>query len=266
MAAPSLNTPDAVGPIRDINARRVCGLSGIATAQRKLVSFRQLRDALNISIRELENEHRKEQRINRVFLVVRFTKATCDAFLGMAAGLSKVILPKRAAAAADLVNKVYTTATPLAEAAGTLAAGGKVDLVKTAATTLKEGASFITDNEGYAIVIKSTAVKAEVINSAINGDKEGAMKTAASYVYDLHTSLGDMAGHKKVAVFAEMAKQAFEYNEQIGKAFDEILESSLESDEQYRTLKTVISNQARLLSTKIDALEKFIQSCEQDQN
>jgi hypothetical protein len=261
MAMPDVYTPDSVGPIRDINARRVCTLSGIAAAQDQLVSFRKLRDGLDMTIRELDGQQREDRMIHKALLVTRFTKATCDAFLGMAAGFAKVLLPKGAGKAAEFVNNVYGTATPIAEAVGTSVAGGTVDLVKTVAATAKQSASFV-ENDGYQIVIKTTAVKAEIINSAMNGDREGVVKTAATYVYDLHAKIGDMMGAKKVAVFAEIAKQTFEYNEQIGKAFDEMLESSERSEEQFRMLKATISSQAKRLSEKINALEEFIQSCE----
>src|SRR3954465_13634864 len=96
MPHPNLNTPDAVGPIRNPDARRVCTLSGIATAQEKIVTLRQLSNGLDISIRELDSQRRAENIAEKALLVARFTKATCDAFLSMGAALSKAFLPQPA--------------------------------------------------------------------------------------------------------------------------------------------------------------------------
>jgi len=49
----------------------------------------------------------------------------------------------------------------------------------------------------------------EIINSAMNQDKEGVFKSAMSYIYDLNTTLQEMAGAKKTAAFATIAKDAF---------------------------------------------------------
>jgi len=261
MASSDIVTPDAIGPIRDTNARRVCSLNGIS-AQTQLVSFRKLRDGLDMTIRELDSQHRRDRMILKARLVTKFTKASCDAFIGMAAGFIKVMLPG-AKKPAELIKNAYGAATPLAEAAGTTLAGGTVDWVKTGAASAREGAALVTRHkDAYEILLKTTAVKVEVIHDAINGDHEGVVKTAASYVYDLHTKIAEMLEAERLAAFAEIAKQTFEYNEQIGKAFDEMLESGEQSEEQYRMLKATISSQAKRLSAKIKLLEDFLQSCE----
>ena len=43
----------------------------------------------------------------------------------------------------------------------------------------------------------------------MNQDKEGVFKSAMSYIYDLNTTLQEMAGAKKTAAFATIAKDAF---------------------------------------------------------
>src|SRR4051812_43221235 len=127
MANDHLRTPDAVGPIRDPNARRVCNLNGIAIEQEKLISLRKLRDGLDMSIRELEAQRRNEEMVNKAFMVARFTKATCDAFLGVGAALAKGFLGEKTSKPIEAVEAMYGTATPLAEAASTSLSGGKAD-------------------------------------------------------------------------------------------------------------------------------------------
>jgi hypothetical protein len=262
MANENFETPNGLGPIRDPQAQRVCTLVGIEAAHDRLVSFQQLREALDLSIRDLERQRRKEKTVNRALLVARLTKATCDAFLGMAAGFAKVVLPEPAAKAAATVEAAYGTATPWAEAVSTAASGGKADWVKAGTSSAKKAVSLVTEDKGYKILVKSTATKIEVLKSALNGDTKVATKSAVSYIYDLHVSIGEMAGVKKVALFATIAKQAFEYNEQVGKAADELLDGDLSTDQRYIDQKATILKQAKLISGKIAELEDYIQSCE----
>lgn len=264
MAQLQLNTADALGPIRDRDAIRVCSLSGILDAKAKVVSLEKLRDGLEISIHDLERQRSRDQMLNKALLVARFTKASCDAFLSLASDLASVLGGKVGAKQAELVDSIYETVSPLVEATSASVAGQKVDWVKTGAASMKKGASLVTDNKGYQILTQSTAVKVEIINSAMNQDKEGIFKSAASYLYDLHATLLEIADAKKTAAFAKIAKDAFEYNEKIGDAFDQMLEGTLESEQRYLSLKTSLSHSARRLSAAIGDLEDFITSCEDD--
>jgi hypothetical protein len=224
-----------------------------------------LRDGLEISIQDLEMEKRKEEMLNKGLLVLRFTKASCDAFISMAADFLSVIGGEVAKKQAEAIEAIYGAASPVAEAASSSYAGQKVDWVKTGADSIKKGVSLVTKNEGYRIATKSAVVKVEIIKSAMNGDKEGLLKSAASYLYDLHTTLGDLAenaGVKRVSAFAKIAKDAFEYNEKTGEAFEELLQGDLETQERYHALKTTLIHQARRLSATIDDLDEYITSCD----
>jgi hypothetical protein len=251
-------TTDVVGPIQNPDARRVCSLAGIETERQKLFTLRQLRDGLDMAIRELENQGREEKSRNRYMLVLRFTKATCDAFISMAGAL--------VGGSAEKVSEGYAALTPVAEAVGTSAAGGKVDLVKAGATFVKEGVPLVTHNKGKEILTKYTVVKVEVIKGALNHDDDGIIKSARDYSIDLGTIIADSEEFgvkgKVLAAFAKVAKSAFEYNEQIGKAFDQLSADDIESQERVYTLRSNLVHQAKLLSKKIDEMEQFVTSCE----
>jgi hypothetical protein len=264
MAAAVLPSADTVGPIRDLDARRVCSLAGIETARQKVITLRQLRDGLDASIRELEGQRRKDQIINRALLVAKFTKATCDAFISMAGALGKAVLPKAAGEEVEKFAAGYAAVTPLVDAVATTAAGGKADWVKTGAAVVKEGVSAVTDNKGAELLTKTTVVKVEIITGAMNHDEEGVIKPAVSYIYDLNTTAAEMTGKKGKAgaALAKIAKSAFEYNEQIGKAFGELIENDLDSMERVDALKRNIGQMARRLSRQIFEMEQFITSCE----
>jgi len=269
MTRPVLNSPHAVGPIQDPNARRVCGLTGISTAQDRFVTLRALRDGLELSLRELENQRRKDQMVAKALLVARFTKASCDAFLEMAATASKLFLPKAAAEGAEAVANAYGAVTPLADAVGTHVAGGKVDVAKTAIASAKKGVALAIQGQdvGVKLLAKSTVVKVEVINNAMNQDAKGVMKSAASYVRDLNTTAFKEAGFEKTAAVGELTKiaqSAFTYNEQVGKAVDEMIQGSSENEERYQSLKTTILTQARQLSKRIAEFEQLTKSSADD--
>lgn len=264
MAQPDISAPDTVGPISDPEARRVCSLAGIETARKKVFTLRQLRDGLDISIKDLEAQRRKDQIVNRALMVARFTKATCDTFISMAGALGKAFMPKVAGDKVEKFAEGYAAIAPLVDAAATSAAGGNADWVKAGATTVKEGVSVVTENKGIEILTKSTVVKVEIIKGAMNHDQDGIIKSAVDYTYDLNTTVVGMTGKKgKVAEgLAKVAKSAFEYNEQIGKAFDQLIDDDLESQERIHALKSTLVHQAKLLSKKIDEMEQFVTSCE----
>ena len=261
----------SIGPIRDPNALRVCSLNGIGTKREKIATLEQLRDGIEMSIRELENERSRARALNRALTVLRFTKATCDAFIGLASALSKAILPKTAAAGAEKVEQFYGAAAPLAEAASRSVADGKVDW-KTASGAIKDGTAVIIEEyggeagkAGYKILARSTVAKGEIIYGAMNKDEEGIKKSAASYMIDLHATLGDEAAEKMsgagknamggTAAFLKIAKSSFEYNEALGKAFDQLLDADEEDEERFRSLKANLLVQAKLLSNKIKELD-----------
>lgn len=268
MAQPYLSTPDTVGPIRDPVARRVCSLAGIATARQDVISLRQLRTGLDNSILELNSQRKKEKIVNGALLVLQFTKATCDAFISMAGALGKAALPKPAGEEVEKFAAGYAAATPIVDAAATTAAGGKADWVKAGAASVKEGVSAVTDNKVAEILTKTTVVKVEIVKGALNHDEDGIIKPAVGYVYDLNATVAGMTGKKGAAgeAFAKVAKSAFEYNEQIGKAFDQMIDNDLESMERIDGLKRNFVSLAKRLSKNIDDMEQFIMSCEYELN
>lgn len=264
MAQPSFLSPAAVGPLLDPHARRVCCLSGLEAARQKVFTLRQLRKGLEISIHDLEAQRRKEEVLNSALVITRFTKATCDTFISLAGALGKAVLPKPVGKQVEMLAAGYAAATPLAEAAATSHYGGKADWVNAGATSVKEAASLVTDNIGTELLIKTSVVPVETIKGAMNHDTRGIIKPAANYVYDLNTSLADLVGKKgeAAAALAKIAKSAFEYNEMIGKAFDQFIDDDLESQQRTQALKSSLMHLSKLVSRKIYEMEQFINTCE----
>ncbi len=260
MAGDQTRTADSAGPIRDPEARRVCSLAGIETARARVTTLKNLRDGLDISIKELENQRKKDKVVNKALMVARFTKATCDAFIGMAGTIAKAVIPGKGGEAAEKFADVYATANPIIEAVATADAGGKADWVKAGTSAAKEGVGLLTKNKGTQLLAKSAVVKVEVIRGAMNHDEEGVIKSGLTYAYDMNTTAAEMTGEKGEAVAAVMkvGKSAFEYNEQIGKAFDQLIDDDLESEERFHEAKANLVNQAKRLSKTIEELERSL--------
>ena len=229
-----------------------------------MVSLQQLGDTLDHSIRELEHERRKEQITEKAFLVVRFTKASCDAFISIAADLGSIVFGRSTGTVMEGIDAGYGIAASVAQTASASVSGQKADYVQMGADVAKKGAKLVTGNPGYELATKSAVVKVEIVKNALNQDKKGVVKSAADYIYDLHTTVGDLAGYEKSSAFFKIAKDAFEYNERIGDAFNEMLEASEESEGRYLSLKHSLTHQAHMLSSRIDDLNDYISSCSEE--
>jgi hypothetical protein len=254
MAAPNTHT------IRDPKALQACTLAGISVAKERLVTFTQLRAGIDQTLRDLDNQRRKEKLIESAFLLAKFTKATCDSFLGLAAELS-IVLGPAAHKAAGKVKDVYGLASVGAETAGTLAAGGQVDYAKTTTALTKAAASFI-DNKGAQFAVKSNAVKAELVIGAMNGDKKSVQKSAIEYGVELGRFSLDALELEKQNAFVGIASEAFNYKQTLDELFDEALAMKEESSMRYVNTKAQFQRFGKKFQAKIDELQDFIRTCE----
>lgn len=252
MAEFDLNSPNAYH-IRDKHSIRVCNLAGIKLAGEQRLKLENLQRGLNQSLAEFEVEKKRAEFGVRALMVARFTRASCDAFIGIAAALSEAVLPEGVAKEAGAVKGAYKTETAYIDSGG--------DLLKTATTAAKEFGSGM-DDKALGFVVNSGAIKAEMARSALNSDKEGLEKSAAEYFIELGKFTLDSLERKKQKAFVDIAKEAFEYNEKVGAAFDELLDSQLENSERFERSKATLKMQARKISSKINDLDDFIQSCE----
>jgi hypothetical protein len=260
MAQPQ-STNQSRNVIRDPNAARICNLAGISAAQKKIVALSQVRDGLIISMRELESQKRKNDIVAKTLVALKFTKASCDAFIGLAAELSKAVLPESVATNARLVKGGYGVATAFAEAGGTALAGGKVDVAKTTAAVTKASGDLV-DGKGYRYLLKNTGVKIDLFNSAMNGDAKGLRKGAIDYMSDLAKFSLDALEKKKASVFVGIAKQSFDYNDKLTNAFDEFLANNEENEAILLTGRLALTRSARQIEKNIKTMEDFIASCE----
>lgn len=267
--------------VRDATARQVCSLAGISVARERLNTFRELKAGIDVSLRQLESERTWAQRANKALLVLKFTKATCDAFIGMAAELSSYV--PGAGKGANAVRSGYGIASTVADTAATAAAGGEVNYVTAGTGIVKSAAGFV-DNSGASFLLTSNAIKAEMIVAAMNSDRDGVNKSAAEYGTELakfslsaldseeakdalsgltnRLGLQKTTGPTKAATFVGIATEAFNYHQALNGAFDQYFDEQLDAAGRYQSGKAQFMRLGRQLQGKIDALEQFISSCE----
>lgn len=70
-----------------------CERATVTAMNNNLVTFLNLRDGLVASRQEFERATSSEDTMNAGLMALRWTKATCDAFLSMTAAASSVLLP-----------------------------------------------------------------------------------------------------------------------------------------------------------------------------
>ena len=95
----------------------------------------------------------------------------------------------------------------------------------------------------------------------MNQDKKALMKTAASYTYDMHATVADMAGWEKTSAGAKIMKSAFEYNQQLDEALTDMIDVMDESEQRFMGSKNNLLAQGKRISKLIDDLEDCVASC-----
>lgn len=247
--------------ITNPNANRVCNLSGLNVARKKRLTFRALKTFVEQSLKEAEAENRRAQFIDSALLVLKSTKATCDAFIGLAADLASFAGVEKPA---KLVKTSYGVTSVIAETAATEQAGGDPDYAMAAAKLVKEASGF-ADAPVTEYLVSSAGIKSQLVISAVNSDVNEVKKSSVDYGIELSKfgleSSGN-AGAGKAAKLASIAKTSFDYHEALGKAFDEALKAKEETAGRFAAAKSMFLTQARRLQGKLNELDQFIQSCE----
>jgi hypothetical protein len=243
----------ATGPVRDKNGARICSLAGIDAARNGIVTLRELDRGTELALQEVEAAKTKAQFYDKALMVARFTKATCDAFINLAATLS-------GNKGAEKVANAYGAASVGAGLAGNLGAGQQVNIGELVSDSVKAGSKYAGPNAGY--LMKNAAVKGDLFRGAMNADKNGVVKSSIEYSADLATYTLEHLNATRAKAFVEIGQELFQYNDKISETFkDHIKDMDATSgafESQRLTLKIAGANVRR----RVRALEQFIASCE----
>jgi hypothetical protein len=252
------------GPIRDKDGARICTLAGMDLARRSIITLRELDRGTELALQEVEAARTKAQFYDKALIVARFTKATCDAFISLAAELSG---NKAAKGVAD----AYGVSSVGAGAVGDITAGKRVDAVSLVTDSLKASSAYAGPNAEY--LMKNVAVKTELVRGAMNTDKNAVIRSSVEYTADLSTyTLDQLKEIEKdtktgknagiVSKFVKIGKELFLYNDKVGEAFDQYLKDSDATSESFESQKLTLKMAGGNIRRRVRELEQFIQSCE----
>ncbi len=251
------------GPVRDRNAGRVCNLAGLKLAQDNLVTLQEINRGTEIALRELEAERDRARFVDKTFLVLKFTRATCDAFIDLAANFTGV-LGKR-------VKKSYKIAGTVADTAARAATGQDVNYAD-AGWKLYKDARPAFSNPVHEFGLTMIEVKVDIVKSALNKNEKGVQKSAGDYMTELtkftieeafRAEFGEKAGEKAGKV-VDIGKTMFDYHQAIGEAFDEAIENSLDTEMRYIDQRMTIIRSAKGVRKAVESLERFVNDCSKE--
>jgi hypothetical protein len=257
MAAAQQSNVTGLRPFRTANGARVCSLAGIQAAKETLVELGKLRAGLEISIRDLDAQTKRDHTIGRVVMVLQWTKLTCDAFIGMAAALS---------GSGKGVKAIYGATDVVADTATKAALGQKVNYATAALDAAKKGASGLPVSKEAKFLVKSGLIKTEIVVHAINSNPKDLIKAAGDYQYELLKFTLDALDAKKSLKFTEIAKETFTYHTKVAALVDATIRESESTQLSHLSQRMTLTSLARRIERQIDRLQEFVTACEAELN
>jgi hypothetical protein len=218
-------------------------------ARRDLVTLIELDRGIALSLEEAQAAKATHVVMSKAKMVFRLTKAACDAFIGLAAGLSQVALGKVAAKGAEAVEEAYGAASFRINSTQQLQEGKYLDV---AIGTVKEA------KIGGEVFANSAAFKAELLRDALNGDQQQMFRDAVSYKADLAEIVLERMGADRAKAIVKIGHALFDYHNEVSDIIDEHFEELDELD----VAKTSILQVGARIRRQIRELETFLATCE----
>jgi len=264
----TLGVPE--GPILNRDTVRMCTLAGISQAKNSLIELRKLKQVIDSGLRELDAQRQHEKLVTKMFVVLSFTKATCDAFISMAAELSATTGQEMVA---DRIKAGYGVAGVVVDTTKAAIGGDRVNYAKAAASAASRATDAMPGSKKLMkadkFLGKSTAIEAEIIVNALKGDADDVKKSAREYAaelggftLDVLEEVTEKKGFKAANIFKSIALDAFEYHERLGELFDRALEADEEMQGRYLSQKRSFEYLASRLADRIVALQALIADCD----
>ena len=258
---------------RVVDGQHACAVAGVDATRDKIVTLQQLKDGLDEAIVQLEREQDRYRFVNKTLLVASFTKATCDAFLGLAEGMTAVFLGKAGSEPAKLINSIYKIAVPAVEINAALNNKDLPSLSSVMSLTREIGGPI--GNPGVKLLVDTTSIKIEIVNAAMKNEKEELLKKAREYstvtlVAALKQAQGasERSGQMKTAggidklnEFIGMVTVYLDYNYELNNSINEHFSNVSEMTEVFDNARLAYIVQSRRLAIKIKEMDAFVQAC-----
>lgn len=252
----ALSTSSGVGIVLDSNSVRMCNLAGVTRAQNSVVELKKLKDGLELAIRDVDAQARYDLKVERVFMVLRWTKATCDSFLAMAAEFSGT--------RGEWVKTTYGVTSAAADSVTKTVLGQKGDYASNGLKMIKEASSAPggdATQKAVKFFVQTSAIKSEIIINAMNAKPEEVLKGAREYMVELTKFTFEALELKAAKQFTTIASEAFTYHENLAALVDETVENETNIRERQMGQLNSLRSLARRIQQQIDALQTFVDSC-----
>lgn len=252
--------------LREPVAMRSCSAASVKAMSDKRVVFNDLLAGLRVTQRELDSARGWDDMLNAGFLFLRWTKASCDAFLAMSAA---ALGPQNKAAQAILHG--YRMAATLADAGGRMASGQAIDGALVFRDVKDAALGLAGDSLGPASGLVN--VYANIAIDGFRGDRDGVLKGAlldqtVEQAKLMRDAMGESEGGAKMAgavrgldLVVSIATAATTFQRELEKAEDEYLDVKVELAERNRSMKKQMSTEAARLEQRIRRLSQEIDSC-----
>lgn len=252
---------DAVrGVQRQIDGHHACSVANVDATKAKIVTLEELHKGLEEAIAQLEAEHSRQQWLNKALLVVSFTKASCEAFLGLAEVGASLVLGKTAGTAAKAVKEGYEILAPSAEILSTALLAGQIPKLSSF-TALARGAAGKYGSDGTKILVSTKTIQIDLLTNAFAQDHKAMLGDAAKYGFELSKITAKYGIGDKSETIVSGVQTVVEYHMSLTQIIDQHFELEDTSREVFDNARLNFRMTALRLKKRIAELQKFVDSC-----
>jgi hypothetical protein len=253
---------------KDNAAVNVCSAAGIELMKQEQTRLNNIRQALDVSLREIESAKNWEEFLSKGLLTANLVKASCDAFLELAGSFGDFLGMKQVKTASTLL----TTGTAVTDSAIATAYGAKTDWVGTGNKVAKTAAGMLMEKnkvaKGYKDVAKLQFIKVDIINTALREDDPAKLyKAFKDYGAQLATMSLDFAKQETagrvLGLVNSVANVGMKYSQSLDKAFNTRIDDTVEIAERRNALLAQTRRDIRQVTSELARLDQLLQQCGQ---
>ncbi len=247
---------------RSDHISRICLNADVTITKDKLIRFYDLRKVVRAQLEDLEHQHSIDKIVDGSIAILSLTKATCDAFISLAAALS----PKPISSAANVVKSVYGIGTAAGDLIGTGMSGGVPDYLGGGLEMAKSAADFLpgsgdVSRDAVKFLGKKTVIEAQMVKAAVTNNPDELKKSSLEFATELGGFTLETLGKEGAKKFLDIGKAAFDYHEGLNKVTDSYFTDVFQTESRYQSLKSILTIQLNQLTKKIRELEENLRDC-----
>ena len=252
--------------------RMSCDRATVNSINNKLVTYYDLRQGLKASREEFTRAEKWEDTANAGLMALRWTKASCDAFISMAASASSALLPKKTADIAALIKGTYTATAVVAEAGSISFHGGRVDklaLIRDVKDGMSDVAGVVYEDTQLGKVSGIANLYVNIGIDAVRGDKSTLLiQATAGQFSEIAKLAAELATENKAgkltkgyAAVVDIAIAGEKFGKELDAAADAYLDTQSEFASRRRSMHRMLASQLNRIEDRIQELERTLDAC-----